>query len=166
MLPSVLPKGKQGLLSRQGPNPDHPSSTAAPGDKGTSPLQPEGVHAEDRQQVGDVRPGSPVVAEPDGEGTSIQGDKGTRGQVDKETSPSHQKRTDYEKKGYYVGLRHQDTLDDLARALRRHGLPDDRSMIVRALIDAAGRSHQSGNAEWLNDLAALCRQTLPGTTKK
>jgi hypothetical protein len=82
------------------------------------------------------------------------------------SAPAEGKRTDYQKKAAYLGLRHQDTLDDLVRALRRHDLPDDRSMIMRALIDLAAAQLQGEQAEaWVAALADACRQTLPGTTK-
>lgn len=75
-------------------------------------------------------------------------------------------RTAYQKKAAYLGLRHQDTLDDLVKALRRHDLPDDRSMIMRALIDMAAEQLKGNQAEdWVAALADACRQTLPGTTK-
>lgn len=87
---------------------------------------------------------------------------------DKGTSPlvSEGKRTDYQKKAVYLGLRHQDTLDDLVKALRRHDLPDDRSMVVRALLDVVAVQIQGEQAEsWITALAEACRHTLPGTTK-
>jgi hypothetical protein len=90
------------------------------------------------------------------------------GQGDKATNPqlSSGKRTDYEKKATYLGLRHQEALDDMVKSLRRHGLPDDRSMIVRALIDMAGGSANGQGAEdWIQLLAGFCRNTLPGTTR-
>lgn len=88
-------------------------------------------------------------------------------QGDEATNPQPaEKRTDYQKKAAYLGLRHQDTLDDLVKAMRRHELPDDRSMIIRALLDMASEQLKGPDAEsWAAALAAACRQTLPGTTK-
>lgn len=91
---------------------------------------------------------------------SPQGDEATSSPVDGKP------RTDYQKKAAYLGLRHQDTLDDLVKALRRHDLPDDRSMIMRALLDMAADQLKGDQAEaWVTALAEACRQTLPGTTK-
>lgn len=147
---SLVPKGKRGLLNRQA----HSQGT----EPGTSPVTEE--RPQDRAQL-DLGSGPDLP----GQAADLLGDKGTRGQVDKVPSGQATKRTDYEKKGFYVGLRHQDVLDDLAKALRRQGLPDDRSMIVRALIDAAGLRLEAADDGWIGDLADLCRETLPGTTK-
>lgn len=70
----------------------------------------------------------------------------------------------YTKKGYYLSLSHMDTLDDLAKLLRRRGLPDDRSMIVRGLVDLARA--EMNNAAWLDELEAACRQTPPQPRRK
>lgn len=94
-----------------------------------------------------------------------QVDKGTSPHDNKPLRPLSAKHTDYTKKGYYLGLRHQEILDDLARELRRRGLPDDRSMIVRALLDAAKQRLQDDGGTWVDQLAAFCLATLPGTTK-
>lgn len=158
-MPSLVPKGKQGLLKQLAHSTETEGSkhSAAGGRLEFEELQAPVV-------VGLIDDGSDN--EPSMKGTSTLGDKGTRVLVDKGASQPAAKRTDYEKKGYYVGLRHQDTLDDLAKALRRYGLPDDRSMIVRSLIDAAAQRLQTEGAAWLTELAAVCRETLPGTTKK
>lgn len=76
------------------------------------------------------------------------------------------KRPLYRKKAVYLATRHEDALDDLARHLRRSNLPDDRSMIMRALIDLAAEELKSGQATTIIErLSLACRQTLPGTTK-
>lgn len=110
-----------------------------------------------------------LISTPGGKRSLLKGREAQTGGPlgDEATNPQPDgRRTDYQKKAAYLGLRHQDTLDDLVKALRRHDLPDDRSMIMRALIDlAAQQLHGEQSEGWVTALAEACRQTLPGTTK-
>lgn len=162
----IGPRGKQSLLRRAGLNPDQRDGSGGQGDKATSSLPPIPVEGE-RDSLAAANGGGSADQRHDvPKDTSPQGDEVPKGQGDMGTSTPGGKRTDYEKKGYYVGLRHQDILDDLARDLRRLGLPDDRSMIVRALIDAAGTRRIADGNSWVKELADYCKQTLPGTSKQ
>jgi len=149
------------------PSPQVDKSPKEQGDKGISPLgdkspsrREPAVGGRETAAETDVLPAHVETSVAD-----LQVDTRTKLQDGKAVQPLNAKRTDYTKKGYYLGLRHQEILDDLARELRRRGLPDDRSMIIRALLDAAHQRLQEDGGAWIDQLAAFCLATLPGTTK-
>lgn len=77
-------------------------------------------------------------------------------QLDRETA----KQPDRKKVTLYLDdPRHTDLMDDLLTALKRHGLPRDNSMLVRALLEQATSALE--NPEALDNLIDACRRTLP-----
>lgn len=60
---------------------------------------------------------------------------------------------------YIDDPRHFDLIDELLTHLRRHGLPRDNSMLLRALLDQAATALQ--DPARLEELARACQRTLP-----
>jgi hypothetical protein len=76
---------------------------------------------------------------------------------------SNQQDANRKKVTLYLDPRHVDLMDELLTVLKRHGLPRDNSMLVRALIDQA--QDALADPQKLHALAEACSQTRPKTDK-